>query len=105
MQTHLALVLSLLLPSTFALPDPTSSSLLISESIFDSSRRDGGRFIREAGNGDITTSTEKCPEAKYEDFFSRYGNCMNAAEAIVDEVRVDQSVITCNQSISSINEQ
>ena len=96
MQTHLTLVLSLLLlPSTFALPDPTPSSLLreISESIFDSTR-DGGRFIRETEDSDYTTSTEKCPEPKFEDFFTRYDNCMNAAQAIIDEVRVDQSVIT-----------
>ena len=94
MQTHLTLVLSLLLPpSTFALPDPTPSSLLISESIFGSTR-DGGRFIRETEDSDYTTSTEKCPEPKFEDFFTRYDNCMNAAQAIIDEVRVDQSVIT-----------
>jgi len=73
---------------TFALPDPTSSSLLISETIFDNNRNIG-RFIREAGDGDYVTSTEKCPEAKYEDFFSRYDNCMNAAQAIIDEVLQD----------------
>ena len=96
------LILSLLLlPSTFALPNPTPSSLLISESIFDTTHN-GGRFIREAGKGDNTTSTEKCSELKLEDLYSRYENCMNAAQAIIDEVRVDQSVITFpgNQSIN-----
>ena len=48
---------------------------------------DSGRLIREAGDGvEPDTSTEQCPEAKYEDFFERYDDCMNAAQSVIDEV-------------------
>ena len=84
MQSILTLLLSLLLPSAFTLPYP--SSPFAAESIFDLGH-DSGRFIREAGDGnEPDTRTEQCPEAKYEAFFDRYDSCMNAAESVIDEV-------------------
>ena len=84
MQTIITLLISLLLPSAFALPNPASHFNI--GSIFDLSH-DSGRFIREAGDDNgYTTSTDQCPEAKYEAFFDRYDNCMNAAQSVIDEV-------------------
>ena len=86
MQSHLTLLISLLLPMAFALPNPASHSRITAENIFDLSH-DSSRFIREAGDdNEPTTSTDQCPEAKYEAFFDRYDNCMNAAQSIIDEV-------------------
>ena len=84
MQTIITLLISLLLPSAFALPNPASH--ISAESLFDLNH-DSGRFIREAGDGDEPdSSTELCSEAKYEAFFDRYDNCMNAAQSVIDEV-------------------
>ena len=84
MQTLFTLLVSLFLPLALALPNPASHISL--RSIFELGH-DGGRFIREAGDGDEPdTSTEQCPEAKYEAFFERYDDCMNAAQSIIDEV-------------------
>lgn len=89
MQSHLTLLISLLLPSAFALPNPASHSRITAESIFDLSH-DSSRFIREAGDkNEPTTSTDQCPETKYEAFFDRYDNCMNAAQSIIDEALQD----------------
>ena len=84
MQTRLTLLVSLFLPLALALPN--AASHISVGSIFELSH-DSGRFIREAGDGDEPdTSTEQCPEAKYEAFFERYDDCMNAAQSLIDEV-------------------